>query len=101
MTEELGLQEVFRDRRAIDRNEGLGGAFRFLVNEAGHHLLTDTAFPGDEAGGFRRGDALGELDDFEHGRIARDHRALIVGDRGEHGGDEIGFGGEGNEFLGA
>jgi hypothetical protein len=99
VTEEFGFEQVFRDGRAVDRDEGLGGAFRFLVNEARHHLLTHTALAGDEDGGVGRCHALGKLDHLQHRRVARDHRALVVGDGSQYGGDQVGFGREGNEFL--
>ena len=47
------------------------------------------------------GDLLGELDDARHGVVAVDQFAAVVGDGGEHGGDQFGVGRQRDVFLGA
>src|SRR3546814_15681616 len=48
MAEELALQQVFRDGRAVDRDEGTLGARAELVQRAGEQLLSSSAFADDE-----------------------------------------------------
>jgi hypothetical protein len=59
---------------------------------ARQHFLAGAAFAGDQHGGIRAGDLLGELDHAGHGVVAIDHLAPIVGDGGEHRRDQIGIG---------
>jgi len=70
------------------------------VEVTGHHLLADAAFAGDQDGGFGAGDLIGQFDDGLHRRIGRDQGALVVGDRGQDGGDQVGLGRKGDELLG-
>jgi hypothetical protein len=48
VAEELGLQQGVRKSRAIDRDEGVTAAAAAFVDQAGHDLLADAAFTGDE-----------------------------------------------------
>ena len=101
VAEQLGLQEVIRDRRAIDGNERLPGAGRAGVQVARQHFLAGAALAGDQHGGVGAGDLLGELDDARHRLVAIDHLAPVVGDGREHGRDQVGVGRQRDVFLGA
>ena len=61
VAEELALDQVLGDRRAVDLDERLVAARRVLVQRARDELLAGAALAGDEHGGRRVGDAL------EHG----------------------------------
>ena len=101
VAEQFGFEQVFRYRRAIDGDERLLRAGAAAVHEARQHFLAGAAFAGDEHGGVRARDLLGELDDLRHGVVAVDHLARVVGDGGEHGRDQIGIGRQRDVFFGA
>src|SRR6266576_7058950 len=46
--EHLGFEECFRERGAVDRDEGPAGTPAVLVNELGDELLARAALAGDE-----------------------------------------------------
>jgi hypothetical protein len=46
------------------------------------------------------GHLVGQADDVAHGRIADDHRTVVVGDGGQDGGDQLGVRRQRDEFLG-
>ena len=76
VAEQLGFQQVLRDRGAVDGDEGLLRAVGAAVNVARQHLLAGPAFAGDEHGGVGTRDLLGELDHFRHGSCrGRSYRA--------------------------
>uniref|UniRef100_A0A0N5A5Z1 PE-PGRS family protein n=1 Tax=Parastrongyloides trichosuri TaxID=131310 RepID=A0A0N5A5Z1_PARTI len=100
VTEQLGFQQVIRDGGAVDADEGLVRTTRAAVQIAGHHLLTDAAFAGDQDGGFRTRHLIGQLDDRLHRRISRDHRPLVIRHRRQDGGDQVRLGRQGDELLG-
>ena len=56
MAEELGLDEVLRDGRAVDREECAFGAERMLVDAARDELFACAALAGNEHGGVGSGD---------------------------------------------
>jgi len=58
-------------------------------------------FSRDQHRGIARRDLLRELDDVRHRVIAIDEIAVIVGDRGKHGGDQFRIGRQRDVFLGA
>ncbi len=58
-------------------------------------------FAGDQHGSFAGGDVLRQLDDARHGVVAVDQFAPIVGDGGQHRGDQFGVGRQRNIFFGA
>jgi hypothetical protein len=70
------------------------------VDVAGQHLLADAAFAGDQDRGVRARHAVGHGDHRLHGDVARHHRAVVVGDRGQDGGDQLGVRRQGDELLG-
>ena len=80
MAEELALEQVLRDRRAVQREEGLLGARAVLVDRARHQLLAGAALAGDEDGHVLVGDPTDLLVDLEHRRAAAEHRAALDGD---------------------
>ena len=47
MAEQLGLQQVLRDRRGVDGDERAVGARRMLVQRARHQFLAGAGFAGD------------------------------------------------------
>ena len=70
MSEELALEEVFRDRRAIHLYQGSGRACAPRVEDVGEHLLADAAFARDQDPRFGGGDQGGIADDRLHQRAA-------------------------------
>ena len=101
MAEQFGLQEVLGDRGAIDGDERLLGALRARMNIARQHFLAGAAFAGDQHRGVRAGDLLGEFHHRGHGVVAIDHFAVVVGDGGEHRGDQFRIGRQRDVFFGA
>ncbi len=101
MAEQFRFQEVLGDGGAVDADEGLLGPARALVDVAGHHFLADAAFAGDQDRGVRGGDLVGQGHHRLHRGIRRDQRPLVVRHGRQHRGDQVGFGGQGYEFLGA
>ena len=71
------------------------------MDVARHHFLTGAAFTGDQDGSIGSGDTVSQLDDCLHGRVAGNHRAFVVGDRFQDGGDQVGIRRHRDEFLGA
>ena len=101
MAEQFGFQQMFRDRRAIDRDERPLGAVRAGVDVARQHFLAGAGFAGDHDGGVGAGNLLRQLDHLGHGFVAIDQFAGIVGDGGEHRGDQFGIRRQRDVFLGA
>ena len=50
VAEQLALQEVLGDRRAIDLHQGAAGAVRLVVDHLRRQVLTRAALPGQEHG---------------------------------------------------
>ena len=48
VAEDLALEKLRRDCRAVDGDEGLGAARRDLVQQAGRHFLARPGFAGDQ-----------------------------------------------------
>ena len=71
------------------------------MNVARQHFLAGAAFAGDQHRGIRAGDLLRQLDDGGHGVVAVDHLAVVVGDGGEHRGDQFRIGRQRDVFFGA
>ena len=101
VAEQFGFEEMLRDRRAVDADEGLPGAVRARMDIARQHLLAGAAFAGDEDRRLGARDLLGELNDFRHRIVLPDHLAGVVGDGGEHGRDQLRIGRQRDVFLGA
>ena len=59
VAEQLRLEQLLRQRRAVDRDERLAGAIRSLVDQARDHFLAGPGLAGDEHGGFRGRHPLG------------------------------------------
>ena len=68
---------------------------------ARQHFLAGAGFSGDHHGGVGARDLLRQLDDLAHGLVAIDEVAGIVGDSGEHRGDQLRIGRQRDVFLGA
>ncbi len=64
VSEQFALQQIFRNRRAVDLDEGAGGALRMFVNGAGDQIFSDAAFAAQQHRGIGRRDAL---DQRQHG----------------------------------
>src|SRR5438093_436743 len=60
--EELVLEQVGRQRCAVDRDERVGRPRRKPVHGPGHQLLTGAALTGNENAGPRRRNALDEIE---------------------------------------
>jgi hypothetical protein len=87
VTEELALQHVFRERRAVDLDERLlRSAGRLSVDEVGDELLAGPRLPLNEHGRVDRlGDLVDHLDDLRHGGGIAGHelphgRLLAIGE---------------------
>ncbi|MDF9863524.1 hypothetical protein M2437_002506 [Methylorubrum pseudosasae] len=61
----------------LTETNGRPARFDVGVDVAGQHLLAGAALAGDEHGGFRAGDLLGEPHHALHGRIAPDETAGV------------------------
>ncbi len=68
MAEQLALEQGLGHRGAVDRQEGLVGARRGAMDAARDQLLAGARLALDQDGDRRRGGALHQLEDFEHGR---------------------------------
>ncbi len=71
VAEELALDELLRDGRAVDLDERLVLAARVLVQRAGDELLARAALAGDEHRGRRVGHALEDRVELRDARATR------------------------------
>ena len=80
VSEQLRLEQVLGDRRAVDGDEGLGGGRTRRMHAAREELLAGSGFALDEDGRVRTGSDLPrECDGLAHGgRITHDMRERIV-----------------------
>ena len=76
MAEQLALEHVARDRRAVERDERLGGAVGIAVDGAGEDFLAGAAFAGDEHADVGGGDASWRGHQVAHG--AADHGLSVL-----------------------
>src|SRR5690606_20115237 len=72
VTEHLGLEQVRRNRPAIDRDERLVVPLALGVDRAGDELLAGAALPEDQDRGVGRRDAPDEPVDALHERMVPD-----------------------------
>jgi len=72
MTEQLGLQQVLRQRGAVDRNERPGGALAVLVDQADDDLLSGAALAVDQDRGIEGSDSPRHLEHLPHSRTLGD-----------------------------
>src|ERR1700693_2042185 len=85
VAEELRLDQLLRDRRAIDLDQRKIGPRREPVNRTGHELLPGAVLAGDQhagVGGRHAGDLLPQL---EHGRGVAEQRCLRLAPAAERG----------------
>jgi hypothetical protein len=69
VAEELALDQVVGNGRAVDRDEGLAGPVAVLPDRARHQLLAGAALAGDHDGDVARRDLADDLEDLlHHGR---------------------------------
>ena len=68
---------------------------------ARQNFLAGAGFARDQHGGFAGGDLLGKLHHARGGVVAIDQIAAVIGDGGEHGGDQLGVRRQRDVFLGA
>src|SRR5262249_41536585 len=66
VAEELALEQVLRDRAAVDRHEGHVLARRTLMDRARDELLADAALALDEHRGLEVGDLRDGAEDLRH-----------------------------------
>ena len=69
---ELGLQQRFSQRGAVDRHERPAGTRALIVNHPHDELLPGAALSVDEDGCVQRSDPRGEFEDILHGCTAGD-----------------------------
>ena len=84
VAEQLGLEQVFRDRRAVDRDEPALGAAAGGMDAAGEQLLAGAAGAEQHHRDVGVGHPLDRARDLQHLRGGGDHRA-------EHGAVVAGF----------
>ena len=101
VTEQLGLQEVLGNRRAVDRDEGAPCPPALPVQITGDHLLARAAFAGDQDTCFGRRDLPGDAEQLVHRRILEHQPLPVVADRSEDRGDQLRLGGQRQELPGA
>jgi hypothetical protein len=58
VSEQLGLEQRFRQPRAVDRDKGAGGAVAAGVHLAGDHFFSGAALPCNQDFGIGSRDAL-------------------------------------------
>ena len=66
MAKKLGLQQILRDRRGVDGNEGLVGPWTVAMQGPRHQLLAGTRLTGNEHGRMRQGEATDGAKDLLH-----------------------------------
>ena len=71
------------------------------MDVTGEDFLAGAALAGDQDRGVGGGHLIGELDDAGHQLVAHHEVAAFLRHRGEHGGDQVGVGRQGDVFLGA
>ena len=89
VAEQLGFEQRFRDGRAVDANERLLGPVRARVHIARQHFLAGARFAGDQNRGVARRDLQRKLDHARHRLVAIDEFTRVVGDGGQHRGDQF------------
>lgn len=77
MAEELGLNEGFGKRGAVDFDKGTGLSRRVAMDELSNQLLAGSGFASHENGGLCRSNLNGLLDEIEKGVARTDERAEI------------------------
>ena len=85
----------------LTQMNGFLARLRAGVDVARQHLLAGAGLAGDQHRGVGGGDLLRELHHLRHRLVAIDQLAVIVGDGGEHGRDQLGIGRQRDVFLGA
>ena len=94
MAEQLGFEEVVGDGGAVHRHERLVLAVRLGMHEPRDDFLAGAAFPGDEDGGFRPGDLLGQAHHARHRLVPEDEGAVVARDGLKDGCDQFRVGRE-------
>ena len=89
VTEELALEEVFRDGGAIDRKKASVAAGAVVVDCAGHELLARATLAGDHHSSVAAGHAAHHFENLLHGLGAADNFITVLLD-GELGFESIG-----------
>src|SRR6266702_717252 len=92
VSEELALQQLGRERGAVDGHPGTG-SLRAIVEDARQDLLARAALPEQEDGGRAGGDVASGLQHLAHGGARRggEERGRGVGDLEETGGHAHGL----------
>src|SRR5262249_39930211 len=78
VAEERRLDEVLRDRAAVEDDERLALAARGVVDPVGDELLAGAGLAGDHHRELRRRDLLQRREDLPHRRRASDHAVELV-----------------------
>ena len=79
MAEQLGFEQVARDRAAIDRDERLARAAALGVDGAGDDFLAAAGRAGEEDGGVARRDLADEAPSAHDRRAHRRDHAFEIG----------------------
>ncbi len=101
VAEQLGFEQVLRDRGAVDRDEGGARAVRAPMHIARDHLLAGAGFAGDQDRRIARRDLQREFHHVRHGLVAIDQLAGVVADGRQHRRDQFRVGRQRDVFLGA
>jgi hypothetical protein len=99
VAEQLGFEQVLRDRRAVDRDEAALGAPAVAMDVARHHLLAGAALAGDHHARLGRRDLARHREHLVHRRVLEDELAPVVADRGEDRRDQLGVGRQRQELA--
>src|SRR6185436_6775188 len=87
VAEELRLEQVLGQGRAVDLDESLAGPVRLAVDEAGDDLLAHAGLPEDQDGGIGVGDLAADLLDAEDPRAGGDEAVLLAVEAAPQDGD--------------
>src|SRR5712692_10721859 len=78
VAEELGLDQVLRDRRTVDFDEGTLGSLAVVVERVGYRLLAGAIFPLNQDIGFARRNAFNQVEELLHLLAPADHVLELV-----------------------
>jgi hypothetical protein len=78
VTEQLGFEQAFRNRAAVERDEPILAPRAGEVDRAGNHFLPGAGLAANQDGRRCSRDGVDQLEERAHARAAPDHRARSV-----------------------
>lgn len=82
ITEQLGLEQGFRNGGTVDGNKLFIGAFGIVMNETGKDFLTGTGRPGQQHAGLGRRNLFCHFEDVFGFLVTINKRMVFAGCRG-------------------